>query len=159
MSRAESRPDAPDSIPLPALALGLGGLLPFAAGAIGAWFPDTGLATFATRALGAYGAVILSFLGGVRWGNVLFERAALERYGPLGLSIVPSLVAWCALLAPVAAGLGLLAAGLLAQYALDRAATAEGVLPAWYGRLRIVLTAGATLATLVGLAAVLARGG
>ncbi len=149
------RSDTSTGIPTPALVLGLGGLLPFGAGAIGAWWPDAEVAAFALAALAAYGAVILSFLGGVRWGNVLFEREALQRFGPLGLSIVPSLVAWCALLAPPAAGLLLLAAGLLAQYALDRAATAGGTLPPWYGRLRIVLTVGAMTAVLVGLAALL----
>ena len=146
------------SIPTPALALGLGGLLPFAAGAIASWLPHVGLAAIGLAALGAYGAVILSFLGGVRWGAVLFDEAALERWTPLVLAVLPSLVAWVALLAPPAPMLALLLAGLLGQYALDRSAARSGALPAWYARLRTILTAGAGVATLVGLGAALARG-
>ena len=146
------------AIPPPALALGLGGLVPFAAGATAAWLPHAGLAAVGLAALGAYGAVILSFLGGVRWGVELFDEAALARWTPLGLSVLPSLVAWAALLAPPAPMLALLAAGLVAQYALDRTAVRAGVLPVWYGRLRTVLTVGATAATLVGLGAAVARG-
>ena len=145
-------------IPTPALALGLGGLVPFAAGAALAWLPHAGLAAIGLAALGAYGAVILSFLGGVRWGVELFDEAALARWGPLGLSVLPSLVAWAALLAPPAPMLALLAAGLVAQWALDRAAVPGGTLPPWYLRLRTILTIGAVAATLAGLAAAVARG-
>ena len=155
---APGAPDAPRAIPTPALALGLGGLVPFAAAALAAWLPHAGLAAMALAALGAYGAVILSFLGGVRWGVELFDPGALARWTPLGLSVLPSLVAWVALLAPPAPMLGLLAAGLVVQYGLDRAAVRDGTLPDWYGRLRTILTTGATTATLVGLAAAVARG-
>ena len=154
-------PGAPEDvrrIPRPALVLGLGGLVPFAAAAVAAWLPHAGLAAIGLAALGAYGAVILSFLGGVRWGVELFDPNALARWTPLGLSVLPSLVAWAALLAPPAPMLFLLAAGLAAQYALDRAAVADGTLPAWYGRLRTILTLGAVAATLVGLAAAIVRG-
>ena len=145
-------------IPTPALVLGLGGLVPFAAAGIAAWLPHAGLAAIGLAALGAYGAVILSFLGGVRWGVELFDEAALTRWTPLALSVLPSLVAWAALLAPPVPGLALLAAGLIGQYALDRAAVGDGTLPPWYGRLRTILTAGAAAATLAGLAAAVARG-
>ena len=146
------------AIPTPALALGLGGLLPFAAGAVLAWLPHADLAAIGLAALGAYGAVILSFLGGVRWGAALFDEAALARWSPLVLAVLPSLVAWVALLVPPVPRLALLLAGLVGQWALDRGAVREGALPGWYGRLRAILTAGAGAATLAGLVAALARG-
>lgn len=148
-------PGGRTEIPLPARVLGLAGLLPFAAGALLVWCPIEPYAVFGTRALGAYGAVILSFLGGVRWGALLDDAARLRRWLPLGLSVLPSLVAWAALLVPPAAMFTLLAVGLVLQYLSDRDAVATGELPAWYGSLRTVLSAGAVLAVLSGLLATL----
>ena len=137
------------SIPRPALILGLGGLLPFLVSAIAVIILDgnglsgEGLSNeFALHALGAYGAVILSFLGGVHWG-------------PLTLSVVPSLIAWPALLLGTTAMLSLLIAGFSLQYVLDRAAVERDELPAWFGRLRLMLTSGAVLSLSGALLAVL----
>lgn len=144
------------SVPLPARVLGLGGLLPFALGAVMVWCPIEWVGELGTRLLGAYGAVILSFLGGVRWGRLLGDEARLERWLPLGLSVLPSLVAWVALLLPPEAMFATLATGLVLQYLLDRDAAESGELPPWYGSLRLTLTAGAVPAVLSGLVARLA---
>ena len=109
-----------------------------------------------TRLLGAYGAVILSFLGGVRWGRLLGDEARLIRWLPLGLSVLPSLIAWVALLLPPEAMFATLATGLVLQYLVDRDAAESGELPHWYGSLRLTLTAGAVPAVLSGLIAHLA---
>jgi len=147
------------AIPAPARWLGLGGLVPFFAGAAVSWAPDADLRRFALTALAAYAAVILSFLGGVRWGAVLHDEAALSRWTPLTLSVLPSLVAWVALLLPIAPMLALLLAGLLGQFVLDRRAAARGQLPAWYAGLRVILTAGAGAGVTAGLIAALVRTG
>ena len=144
------------SVPLPARVLGLGGLLPFAFGAVMVWCPVEWVGELGTRLLGAYGAVILSFLGGVRWGRLLGDEARLERWLPLTLSVLPSLVAWVALLLPPEIMFATLATGLVLQYLLDRDATENGELPPWYGSLRLTLTAGAVPAVLSGLVARLA---
>ncbi len=149
-------------IPRPALVLGLGGLLPFVATAIAVWHqPEIGntassldISEFALQALGAYGAVILSFLGGVRWGKLLDDDARLRHWAPLALSVLPSLIGWCSLLLPPPAMLLLLIAGFAAQYALDISAVRRGELPPWFGRLRLILSSGAVLsltAALVGI--------
>ena len=145
-------------VPLPARVLGVGGLLPFALGAVLLWWPIEAVAEFGTRLLGAYGAVILSFLGGVRWGRLLGDEARLERWLPLTLSVLPSLVAWAALLLPPDAMFATLAVGLVLQYLIDRDAVESGELPIWYGRLRLPLTIGATAAVLSGLVARLLLG-
>lgn len=146
-------------IPRPALVLGIGGLLPFAATAVAVWYqPEIGdtnssltISRFALHALGAYGAVILSFLGGVRWGKLLDDEARLDQWGPLALSVLPSLVAWCSLLLPPSSMLILLIAGFVTQYVLDRAAVRRGELPAWFGRLRLILSSGAVLSLIAAL--------
>lgn len=157
------------AIPLPALSLGLGGLIPFFACAFFAWFPaplasmlqisPSGISNIdlvqqkAILALGTYGAVILSFLGGIRWGNLLSNKTKVQQWMPLTLSVVPSLIAWPALLLPSLWMLSLLAAGFVLQYASDVEAVRNKLLPPWFGRLRTILTSGATVSLLAGLLA------
>ena len=130
----------PAGIPKAALWLGPLGLIPFLAGALAPWLlpaarlPDAGLALI------GYGAVILSFLGGVHWGLAAPAGRPLQ----IGLSVVPSLVGWLALLVANlhAAGpaLWLLAAAFAILLAGDLFAARCGLTPAWYPRLRVPLT-------------------
>lgn len=130
-------------LPLPARLFGLGGLIPFLGLALACWVrPGLGFA------LVAYGATILAFLGAVHWGFALSDgRAPWWRFG---LGVVPALVAWLALLLPVGAGLLLLAAGIAATAAVERAAAARRLVPAPYLALRFVLSAGAVFGLLLG---------
>ena len=164
------------SIPFPALVLGISGLIPFVVSAILLAFPQwssslivaflplsstpenpvnaqtlSALDQLAVFSLGAYAAVILSFLGGVRWGNLLNDKTRLKQWSPLTLSVVPSLIAWPALLLPPFWMLSLLAIGLVLQYTLDVEALRRKELPAWFGKLRLILTTGAILSLLVGI--------
>ena len=135
----------PAGIPKMALWLGPLGLLPFLAGAVAAWglpverLPGTALA------LVAYGAVILSFLGGVHWGLAAPAGPPLQ----LGFSVLPSLVAWVALLTanlPAAdAALWLLAAAFAIMLICDLVAAGRDLTPAWYPRLRLPLSLGAVI--------------
>ena len=129
--------------------LGLAGLLPFAAAALLAWWPQAlpwqGLD--ARMALLAYGAVILSFLGGIHWGLVM--RAALPASGRLLWGVTPSLLAWLALLLPPAPGLWLLAVALLLCFVVDRALYRAAGLERWLP-LRLQLSAGAVAACVAG---------
>jgi len=135
-------------IPPAALALGLAGLLPFAACAAAAHALPPGQQDVAIQALAGYGAVILSFLGGVRWGLVIRVPAEGTLFPRLLLSVVPSLICWVSLLLPIRAGLGLLAVGFVVMLVSDWRTTAA---PAWYRRLRLPLSAGAVLALASGL--------
>ncbi len=128
-------------IPAGALALGLGGVIPFAACAAALHLVDEPrLQSEAAQALAAYGAVILSFLGGARWGAALvLPRAQLTP--ELVLAVIPSLLAWCALLLPGATQpLLALALGFAVFGVLDVREGARGAWPAWYPRLRLLLT-------------------
>lgn len=144
-----------NQMPLPALLLGVAGLIPFVASAIASVLLDTPVKTKASLALGAYGAVILSFLGGVKWGAALHDSKALKQWMPLALSVLPSIIAWFALLLPSMYSLSLLAIAFVGQYYLDNQSVQNGALPTWYGRLRMMLTTGAVLSILLGLVALL----
>ena len=100
--------------------------------------------TAALRGLLAYGAVILSFLGGIHWGAAMTRSISQPDHGidsvRLGISVVPSLVGWASLLIDVRYGLALLAVGFAANLLLDIRSTHQGLVPPWYRRLRQPLT-------------------
>jgi hypothetical protein len=146
-------------VPVPALVLGLAGLLPpllaiFARLSTGGGVP---LARFAMLLGLGYVSLILSFLGGLWWG-LAASRLSAERIGPaLALSVVPTLIAfalqilsgWYPHVAVV-----LLAVALLATLVVDRRLVIDGLAPRWWMRLRLPLSAGLAVLTL-GLAALL----
>ena len=128
---------------LPAVALGLtlAGLVPLAAGAGVMWAAraDAVLQMQAAQAVIVYGALILSFLGGVRWGaEVNGQGAGIPRSPLLGLSVLGSLAGfaiiiwalWSVELWPVLAALAF-------AHLLHGVWDAGGAgLPIWMRRLR-----------------------
>ncbi len=136
-------------LPMFAILLGLGGLLPFAACGLGALSPDPALADRSLLALVAYGAVILAFLGGVHWGFALDGSGAtptvrVQRLR-FGLGVLPSLAGWAALLLAVLGlplvALALLMAGVVATTLVEARAARQDLMPRSYMRLRWVLSA------------------
>jgi hypothetical protein len=97
--------------------LGVAGLLPFVAGAAAVVVGPPAWHDAALRALIAYGAVIVSFLGGIHWGSP--TTAAHDTARAWG--VIPSLLAWPLLLLPSPrfALIGL-AASLALCWAVDR---------------------------------------
>ncbi|MBI4723915.1 MAG: DUF3429 domain-containing protein [Rhodomicrobium sp.] len=133
--------------PLPAIVLGLAGMIPFAAGALAVCFSPESKAEAAVALL-IYGAVILSFLGGIRWGFAVLEGRGAG-WTAYGLGAVPSLAAWLGALNPGPAGLLVLALALSLWFFFERVAPPALALPAWYMPLRAALTALAVLALTV----------
>lgn len=117
--------------------LGLAGLLPFLATSIGLWWRDD--ERFLQAGL-LYGAVILSFLGGIQWGFALHAREGEGGAGRLVWSVLPSLLAWAAVLAPPLAGPSMLAGGMIAAWLHEQRPLLRARLPEWYRALRHVLT-------------------
>lgn len=142
--------DAPLAPPMPRMAiwLGYGGLLPFLVLAT-ASVVDTPPALPWSAALLAYGAIILSFVGALHWGfaMTLTNLGDDRRNALLVWSVVPSLLAWPALLLPPAAACVLLVMGFIAHFRQDRRFVAQdrGSLPDGYLRLRFRLTSVACL--------------
>jgi hypothetical protein len=133
--------------PRAALWLGWAGVAPFLAGVVGPWLGLT-LPPFTGESLLIYGAVILSFLGGIHGGLALREdEPAVER---LVASAVPAVVAWGAALAGGRSGLILLAASFAGLLAYDVVATRRGAAPRWYVALRWPLTVVVILLLMLG---------
>lgn len=116
--------------------LGYLGLIPFFAAALGHVLGAP------TAALGlAYGAVILSFLGGIHWGAALLapQEGTARRYVA---SVVPSLIGWMALWMPMPFAVFVLLGGFLGQWLYDRQAMV--LWPDDFLKLRTHLTIGAS---------------
>jgi hypothetical protein len=119
-----------------AVALMASGALPFVSAAIMAFFNFGDVRGFqADQIAVAYGAIILSFLGGIRWGDAI----AKGRAATLFISVLPSLAGFGALLFNTFMGTIILIAGFAAQAIWDF--IAPGSLPDWFIRLRMLISA------------------
>jgi FtsH-binding integral membrane protein len=127
--------------------LGYGGLVPFIGLSAASLLLEDAQQTQAQFALLAYGATILSFLGAIHWGLALRDGvSASSRL--LIWGVIPSLLAWLALLSGTNNGLWLVAAGLWACFRVDQRVYPHFGLSSWLG-LRFVLTSVASLACIV----------
>ncbi len=135
--------------PLPpqALRLGYAGLVPFVLGALLVWLVRPDAHPYVTAALSAYAAVIVSFLGGIHWG-IGFRDGTPSSFG---WGVVPSLVAWPAVLMPPYAGLVVHGAMLVLCYMVDRRSYPQHGLAPWL-TLRFRLSAIASLSCFIGAA-------
>jgi hypothetical protein len=115
--------------------ISLAGMTPFITGP---------LRLLVVQALVAYGATILSFLGGVHWGLAIGSRDGADP------GRLPARAAWAALLCPQTAGLFILALSIAAMLWVDVRATQSGDAPPWYPKLRIPLTSMVVASLLLG---------
>lgn len=136
-------------IPVAAGLPGVLGLIPFfAAAGVYVWGAPQ-LAGPGLLFLLTYAAVILSFLGGLRWG---YEMARPQiRLWVLLVACVPALAAWLLLALPFLTAPTQLGGFILCFVIawLWDAGSAE--LPRWWSRLRTLLTMGAGLALAIAL--------
>ena len=140
---------------LPSSAIWLGGLgaIPFVGLAVAIPLVSDGLRPVVVHALAAYGATILSFLGGVHWGLAMGSASSDksdELWTRLTISVIPPLAGWAALVVAGRLGLCILAAAIAAMLWVDLRATRLGQAPPWYPNLRIPLTCTVAGALLVG---------
>jgi len=141
------RPRAP--IPPVVLIYGVLGLAPFLAPPlVGVLAPD--FSGLAATGLALYGGLILSFLGGARWGMAVIEDR--PRGAVVTLAMIPTLVGLALLMLPPSAQTAKLvglAAALGMHLVWDLCSPG---LPSWYPSLRILLTAGAVAGLVAGAA-------
>ena len=148
MSGAEAA--APNPL---ALKLGYGGLLPFVLGAALIWIVRADAHAYVAELLAAYAAVILSFLGGIHWGLAM-RLPAEDKAAPTSMfvwGVLPSLVAWVAVIMPAYAGLVIQGAALVICYLVDRKVYPRCGAGAWL-TLRFRLTLVSSLSCFIGAA-------
>ena len=136
--------------------LGYAGLIPFVLGAVLVWLVTGEAHPYVAAALSAYGAVIVSFLGGIHWGHVMRQspqatQSPAAADSTLVWGVMPSLAAWLGVLMPPYAGLFVLGLAIIGCYLIDRRRYAALGLQAWM-TLRFRLTAVASLCCFLGAA-------
>lgn len=90
-----------------------------------------------------YSALMLSFLGGIRWGHIIREDNESTEVKSMVFSVLPALVAWLTLLVPqeyAPVTLLILLIAFCAHGAWDSFAGNSDKLPKWYSTLRIKMT-------------------
>lgn len=147
------------AIPKPALILGLAGLIPFISPPLLILAGETEVANQALWLQTIYGAVILSFLGGVHWGRALAGDRYRASWQRLTWSVIPPLVGWVIVFLPYIQTIALgYAIAFTFAFIIDLQAVKHGMFPSWYGKLRKILTVGVLasmgLTVLASLAAV-----
>jgi Protein of unknown function (DUF3429) len=144
-----SRSAAPASTSFPPVPLGLGlaGLVPFVGLSL-ALVAGLDLPLFTDQdsirvALVGYGVAVLSFLGGVRWGLAIKESEAGDGKADRDfiIAVLPALIGWYAWFQPAPADLWWLALAHIALGLLDYGLACRIIVPEWYGRLRLGLSA------------------
>lgn len=152
-SPSASMPSAPSVTVAPpqwVLLLGFSGLIPFVALSLASWMTDGRVQAQVLFATLAYGATIVSFLGAIHWG-LLMRDASMATPILWVWGVLPSLLAWVALLSGAPAGLWILAGSLWACFAVDRARYPRHGVKGWLG-MRLALT---TIASVSCMAAAL----
>lgn len=140
-------------IPLFALLLGLGGLIPFVALAIASIVDPVRTAVWVASAM-SYGAIILSFVGALHWAFAMTasELTDSRRRATYAWSVMPALIGWLAILVlPFWATVSaiILVTGFWMHYLQDRRLARLIAIPGWYLPLRLILTSVATISILV----------
>lgn len=96
---------------------------------------------FFAHVLTVYGAIILSFLGGIRWGIAMVGVGlANTRLQEIAWSTIPAIAGWVAVFLPRSEGLYFLAGCFLIQGFWDVRLVSADRVPQWYSTLRLVLT-------------------
>ena len=133
-------------VPQAARWLGLSGLIPFFGLALACWVTEGETQGFARQLLTAYGALVLSFLGGCRWGFATGGLGKGPELVPMVVSVLPSLFAWVVMFTGHPQAFFYLATGFAALLGADLNLTREGGAPGWWPALRWPLTMGAVAA-------------
>ena len=146
--------DKSKGIPQSALLLGWLGVLPFAFFSVASLTGVVVDADSARDLLFVYGALILSFMGGVQWGLAAVqsgtedEDAAKAAGGRFAVSVLPALAAFALWAVSISLALVGLAVAFTALLAYDLKTVRERIAPEWSGPMRIQIS-GAVVALLL----------
>lgn len=131
--------------------LGILGLVPFFGALAGGQLAPAPYDGVSVTIFYVYGAIILSFLGGTRWGFEIGARPEGPGNFTLIFSILPSLLGLVAAISQYVSsllGLGILMGGFMTMWLWDYATSGGSTRrwPLWYRPLRSALTLGAIVA-------------
>ena len=120
--------------------LSIVGLLPFAGLAVALYFlgDEHGLFYSLFDVFKTWSAMVLSFLGGIRWGLAIARHPA--PVWDLAICVVPPAAGWLALFLPDSYTVLALLLAYCAMGAWDSFSINAGIAPSWFGKIRISMT-------------------
>jgi len=135
----------PHRLPFLAVVLGIAGIIPFLLCGLEATSANAQNGMIASHLLVAYGAIILSFLGGVHWGFTLAAPEDSAEQQRLVGGVLPAICGWLILGMGLLTGMPALAiAALIACFIAGTAAEwhgyQAGMVPGGYIALRVAIT-------------------
>ena len=131
-----------DNRPQIAWLLGIAGTVPLWLCAVLAWsFSDPISEQRAVAIAIAYGAVVLAFMGGTRWGTALITTQRMVFLRERACAVAPGIAGLVAMFLPAVAALTLIVSMFMWQALWDLTSAEDGRLPYWSGVLRVALTA------------------
>ena len=132
--------------------LGYAGATPFIGLGFLLMFAGKQFTPFIASALLFYGAIILSFLGGLHWGRIASSQhnQANEKW-ILIYSVIPALIGWASvLLYPIWGGvIWLQISGFIFAYIMDVHLLKSSIWQQWMPKLRFHLTLAASLSLII----------
>ena len=145
-----------DNQPVLIWSIGLAGTVPLWIAAVLLWSQvDPVNAERAVAMAIAYAAIVLSFLGGSRWGSAIALPNRALFYRERAMSVIPGLAGLTAMFLPPVIALILLVCAFLWQALWDLTSAEDGRLPYGSGMLRVTLTTVAVPALLAMLGRVI----
>ena len=105
------------------------------------------------KVLGYSGLVPFIFFSSLNWLDYTFDRKNYQ----LGISVIPPLLAWLALLLPEIYGYSILIISFSLLCLLDKAQNKRGVFPEWYYPMRVILTTVVVLCLIIASLALVLR--
>ncbi|MDF2235525.1 DUF3429 domain-containing protein [Albimonas sp. CAU 1670] len=140
----------PLQAPIPALAVGLVAVAPFVVLLLLALTSEIGGADRARYLMGVWGAILLAFHGGCRWGFAAAGLGEGATWWTLGVGVAPALLGFLALGIGGRAMLWIEAPAFIAVFAADVSLARVGGAPSWWPGLILPLLAICTLCTMIG---------
>ena len=132
-----------NKVPIPAAWLGGLGAIPFVILSSATPCLEKGNQVSVINALSTYGAIILSFLGGIHWGMAIISKSESgnsKLRKTLIVSVLPPLAAWSSLFLTDRKSLIMLAGAMALMLWFDLRISRAGQAPPWYPTLRIPLS-------------------
>ena len=96
-------------------------------------------------------------MGAIHWGAAMSNEDRLARV-QLGLSVIPPLLAWLALMLPQVYGYSIFIISFVALCIFDGRISERGRLPSWYTPMRVMLTTVVVICLILGASATVFTG-